>query len=113
VNHEWKVKQLTNSIDGNTSSDPLLDLGGETSELGVGSRVEVVVVDVTLSVRSSLLGGLEGDADEVLAQNTREDRVAEGTVLGEDLVDDVLVNVNSLITVFDVDRNLPKRSTSP
>jgi hypothetical protein len=85
-----EFKGLTNAIDGNTSGDPLLDLGGKTSELGVGGRVKVVVVDVTLSIRGSLLGGLEGDADEVLAQDTGEDGVTESTVLGEDLVDDVL-----------------------
>jgi hypothetical protein len=90
VKFKSKVRGLTNAIDGNTSGDPLLDLGGKTSELGVGGRVEVVVVDVTLSIRGSLLGGLESDADEVLAQDTGEDRVTESTVLGEDLVDDVL-----------------------
>lgn len=90
MKHESKVGELTNAIDGNTSSDPLLDLGGKTSELRVGGRVEVVVVDVTLSIRSSLLGGLERDADKVLTKDTGEDRVTEGTVLGEDLVDDVL-----------------------
>jgi len=90
VKHESKVGELTNAIDGNTSSDPLLDLGGKTSELRVGGRVEVVVVDVTLSIRSSLLGGLECDADKVLTKDTGEDRVTEGTILVEDLVDDVL-----------------------
>ena len=80
----------TNAIDGNTGGDPLLDLGSKTGELGVGGRVEVVVVDVTLSVRSSLLGGLESDADEVLTKHTGEDRVTEGTVLGKDLVDNIL-----------------------
>lgn len=79
-----------NAIDGNTSGDPLLDLGRKTSKLGVRGRVKVVVVDVTLSIRSGLLGGLESDADKVLTQDTGEDGVAEGTVLGEDLVDDVL-----------------------
>jgi hypothetical protein len=84
------VRKRTNAIDGNTGGDPLLDLSSKTSELGVGGRVEVVVVDVTLSVRSSLLGGLESDADKVLTKDTGEDRVTEGTVLGKDLVDNIL-----------------------
>lgn len=89
-----------NAIDGNTSGDPLLDLGGKTSELGVGGRVKVVVVDVTLSIRSGLLGGLESDADKVLTQDTGEDGVAEGTVLGEDLVDDVLWYVSDWLELL-------------
>ena len=84
----WK---LTNAIDGNTGSDPLLDLGGKTSELGVGGAVEVVVVNVELGFwAGGFSGGFEGDADELLAQDLGEDGVTEGTVLGEDLVDDVL-----------------------
>lgn len=86
----WNAGLLTNAIDGNTSSDPLLDLSGETSELGVSGAIEVVVVDVKLSIGSGLLGGVESDADEFLTENLREDGVAEGTVLGENLVDDVL-----------------------
>ena len=81
----------TNAIDGDTSGDPLLDLGGETGKLGVGGAVEVVVVNVQLGVGSGLLGGVEGNADELLAQDLGEDGVAEGTVLSEDLVDDVLL----------------------
>ena len=84
------ARLLTNAIDGNTSSDPLLDLCGETCELRVGGAVEVVVVDVELSIGSGLLGGVESDADELFTKNAREDGVAEGAVLGEDLVDDVL-----------------------
>ena len=79
-----------NAIDGNTSGDPLLDLGGETGELGVGGAVEVVIVNVELRVRRCFFGCVESDADELLAQDLGEDGVTEGTVLGEDLVDDVL-----------------------
>ena len=82
----------TNAIDGDTSGDPLFDLGGETGELGVGGAVEVVVVNVELGVRGGLLSSVESDADKLLAQDLGEDGVTEGTVLGEDLVDDVLWN---------------------
>ena len=84
------------TVDGNASGDPLLDLGGQTGKLGVGGGVKVVVVDVELRVRSGLLGGVESNADEVLSKDTGEDRVAEGAVLSEDLVDNVLYN--SLVT---------------
>ena len=80
----------TNAIDRYTSGDPLLHLGGETGKLGVSSAVEVVVVNVELGIRSGLLGSVESDADELLAQDLGEDGVTEGTILSEDLVDDVL-----------------------
>ena len=82
----------TNAIDGDTSGDPLLDLSGETGKLGVGGAVEVIIVDVKLGVGGGLLSSIESDADELLAQDLGEDRVTEGTVLSEDLVDDVLWN---------------------
>ena len=72
-----------NAIDGNTSGDPLLDLGGKTSELGVGGRVKVVVVDVTLSSRVYCLGCLESDTDKVLTEDVVEDTGAKATVLLE------------------------------
>lgn len=81
----------TNAIDGDTSGDPLLDLSGETGKLGVSGAIEVVVVNVQLRVRAGgLPSSVESDADELLAQDLGEDGVAEGTVLSEDLVDDVL-----------------------
>jgi hypothetical protein len=84
-----QVGLRANAVDGNAGGDPLLDFGGEAGELGVGGAVEVVVVDVELGVRCGLLGSVESDADEFLAQDLGEDGVAEGTVFGEDLVDDV------------------------
>ena len=84
------MDRRTNAIDGDTSGDPLLDLGGEAGKLGVGGAVEVVVVNVELGVGGGLLSSVESDADELLAQDLGEDGVTEGTVLGEDLVDDVL-----------------------
>lgn len=85
------VRSLTNAVDGDTSGDPLLDLSSEASELRVRGAVKVVVVDVQLRIRSGLLSGVEGDADELLSEDLGEDRVAEGTIFSEDFVDDVLM----------------------
>jgi hypothetical protein len=51
---------------------------------------ELVIVDVELAVWISSTGGLEGNADELLAENTGEHRVSHATILVEDLVDDIL-----------------------
>lgn len=48
-----------------------------------------VVVDVQLGIRVCLASRLEGDPDEILAEDVVEDGGAEGTVLLEHLVDDV------------------------
>ncbi|KAI7139050.1 Endo-1,4-beta-xylanase [Hortaea werneckii] len=79
---------------------PLLDLVDKASELGVGSHVEVVVVDVQLSVGAieristgstyRLAGSLEGNADKVLTEHPRKYAVPQGTILGEDLVDNII-----------------------
>ena len=84
------ARRRTNAIDGDTSGDPFLDLSGKASELRIAGAVEIVIVNVELGVRRSLLGCVESDADELLAQDLGEDGVTEGTVLSEDLVDDVL-----------------------
>ena len=55
-------------------------------DLGVARAVEVVVVQVQDGVGVSGAGGLEGDGDEVLAEDLGEDGVAQGAVLVEDLV---------------------------
>lgn len=52
--------------------------------------VEVVIVNVQLRIGISFAGSFESDANEVLAQDVREDRLAQGTVLVEDFVHDVL-----------------------
>ena len=79
----------TDTVDGDAGGDPLLDVGDETGGLGVGGRVQVVVVDVELGVGVGSAGGLEGDTDVVLAENLHEDVLAESTVLVEGLVDNV------------------------
>lgn len=84
-----KVSLGTNTVDGDTGGNPLLDVGDEALGLCVGGRVEVVVVDVELGVRVGGTGGLEGNADVVLTKNLHEDVLAEGAVLVEGLVDNV------------------------
>lgn len=59
-------------------------------DLGVGGAVEVVVVEVEDGVGVRRAGGLEGDGDEVFAQDLGEDRRPQGAVLVEDLVAYVL-----------------------
>ena len=49
----------------------------------------LVVVDVQLGVGVGGTSSLESDADKVLTEDTVEDAVAQGTVLVEDLVDNV------------------------
>lgn len=82
---------LTDSVNGNASSDPLLDVGDHAvGQLGIGGAVQVVVVDVQDRVWVSRAGSFEGDADEVLTKHVREDRAAQRTVLIKDLVAYVL-----------------------
>jgi hypothetical protein len=77
------------TVDGDTGGPPRLDVLDHGLGLGVVGRVEVVVVDVQLGSGVSLAGGLEGDLDEVLAEDVVEDGGAEAAVLLEHLVDDV------------------------
>jgi len=79
----------TDTIDGDTGGDPLLDVGDEASGLGVSGRVQVVVVDVQLGVGVGGTGGLEGNADVVFTDDLHEDVVAESTVLVKGLVNNV------------------------
>lgn len=86
-----KKGKLTNSVNGDSGCEPLLDVRDHTvGDLGVARRVEVIVVQVEDSVRISRTSSLEGDGDEVLAQDLGEDGRAQGAVLVEDLVADVL-----------------------
>lgn len=64
-------------------------------DLGVARRIEVIVVQVEDGVRVCGAGSLESDGDEVLAQNLGEDGRAQGAVLVEDLVADVLNTATS------------------
>ena len=84
-----QVSLGADTVNGNTLGDPLLDVFGHALGLCVRSNVEVVVVDVQLGGRVSSLGGLESNADKVLAKDVVEDTGTEASVLGEHLVDDV------------------------
>ena len=77
----------TDTVNGDTGSDPLLDVAGHGLGLGVAGAVEVVVVDVELGLWVGGLCGSESGGNKVLAENVVEDGGAEGTVLVEDLVD--------------------------
>jgi hypothetical protein len=86
-----QVGLAADAVDGHAGRDPLLDVRDHArGQLGVRGRVEVVVVDVQHGVRVGLARGLEGDAYKVLAKHVGKDRGAEGAVLIEDLVDNVL-----------------------
>jgi hypothetical protein len=79
----------TNTVDGDAGGDPLLNVRDETGGLGVGGRVEVVVVDVELGVGVGSASGLKGNTDVVLTEDLHEDVVAESAVLVEGLVNDI------------------------
>lgn len=76
-----QVGLRADAVDGDALGDPLLDFVGETLGLRIAGRVEVIVIDVQLRVWVGLSGGLEGDADEVLAEDIGEDAGAEAAVL--------------------------------
>ena len=78
------------AVDGDASSNPLLDLGRHGLGLAVGGGIEVVVVDVEFRLGVGGARGFEGGLDEALAEDVVEDGFAEGAVFVEDLVDDVL-----------------------
>lgn len=80
----------TNAVNGHTGSAPLLDVLDHALGLGIVGNIKVVVVDVELAVGVSGASGLEGDADVVLADDVEPVALSEGSVLVEDLVDDVL-----------------------
>lgn len=94
-NHRWISRSLsyhlaTNAVNGHAGSAPLLDVLDHALGLGVVGNVKVVVVDVELAVGVGGAGGLEGNADVVLADDIEPVALSEGSVLVEDLVDDVL-----------------------
>ena len=79
-----------NTVNGNASGTPFLDVFDETLGLAVVGDVKVVVVDVELGLGVSGTSGLEGDADVVLADDLHPVALPESTILVEDLVGDVL-----------------------
>jgi len=86
-----QVSLGADSVDGDARRDPLLDVSDHSvGQLGRGGAVQVVIVDVELRIRVGLAGCLEGDPNEVLAQDLRENGAAQRAVLGENLVADIL-----------------------
>ena len=77
----------TNTVNGNTGGNPLLDVASHGLGLSVAGAVEVVVVDVELGLWVGGLGSSESGGDKVLTENVVEDGRAERTVFVEDLVD--------------------------
>lgn len=89
------VTLRADAVDGDTGGDPLLDVSNHAvGQLGVVGVVKVVVVDVQLCIRVGLACSLEGDPDKVLSEDLREDGLAQGTVLVEHLVDNILRGVS-------------------
>lgn len=87
-----------NTVDGDTGGDPLLDVGDHALCLSVVCAIEVVVVDVELSVRVSSAGGAESDANKVLAKHAAKDAVSKIAILGEDLVHHIPLKDFALVT---------------
>lgn len=82
----------SNTIDGNALGEPPVDVGNHTgSDLGVVGNVQVVVIDIELGVGIGGACCAEGNANEVLAENTAENTVAEIAVLCKDLIDNIPV----------------------
>lgn len=93
-----KMGLATNTVDGDTLSNPLVNVIDHTAgNLGVVGNVKVVVVDVELGVGVSGAGSAEGNSDHVLAEDLVDLAVAHASVLGEDLVDDVPVEDLALV----------------
>lgn len=79
-----------NAVYGDALRDPLVNVSNHAGgELCIVGNVEVVVVDVELSVRVGSAGGAECNAHKVLAKYAAEDTITETAVLGEDLIDDI------------------------
>lgn len=78
------------AINGNALGEPLVNLFNHTpGYFSIVGDVKVVVVDIELGSGVSCTCCAEGNAYKVLAENATEDAVAEGAILGEDLIDDV------------------------
>lgn len=84
------------TVDGNATGLQSTDEGEELVNLVAGT-IKIVVVDVKLCGRISCTRGLEGNVDEGLAENFVEDRLAEVATVIEDLVDDILIIIVSIL----------------
>jgi hypothetical protein len=80
----------SNAVDRDACSSPFFHLVYRDRNLGPGLVVKAVVVDVEFGIWVGSAGSTESDADKVFAENIAEDRGAEGAIIAEDLIDDVL-----------------------
>ena len=79
------------TVNWDSRGDPFVDVSDHArGDLRVVRDVEIVIVDVELSVGVGSTGSLEGSGDEALTEDVVEDGGAEATIFSEDLVDDVL-----------------------
>lgn len=106
---------LTNAVNGNAGSEPLLDVSDHTvGHLAIVGAVQVVIVDVQDSIRIRLAGSLESNSDKVLTEDPGEDGVSERAVLVEDLVDDILSSGVLVASSKGNEKvNLPRRGSGP
>ena len=79
-----------NTVNGNASGAPLLDVLDHTLGLSVVGKIKVVVVDVQLGRGVSSTSSLKDNADAVLTDDLHPVALLESTILVEDLVGDVL-----------------------
>lgn len=79
------------AVDGHASVAPRFDTGDEACGLGVGGRVEVVVIDPQFCVRVGGAGGAEGERDVVFSYDGEEGGLPQCAVFVEGLVHDVPV----------------------
>lgn len=86
--------KLTNTVNGDTLPDPLVDLVHHGRDLAPAGVVEVVVVNVQLRRGIREARGAEGDADVGLAEDVGEGRAANCAVVVESFVYDVLCIVS-------------------
>lgn len=87
---EDQVSLGANSIDGDAIGDEALNEGHHGIDFGP-SVVEVVVVDEKFCGWVGFFGSAEGDVDEFGPEEVVEDGGAPGSVVVEDLVDDIPV----------------------
>lgn len=82
-----KMGLRSNTIDRDTSGNPLVDMSDHTRrDLSVIDLVEVIVVDEQLRVRVRSARSLERNGDEVFAENVVEDTAAHAAVFVENFV---------------------------
>lgn len=83
-----QVALSANTVDRGTTADETVSQCDEIGKLAT-RVVQVVVVEVQLGCWVNSGGGFEGEINELFTEQTIEDGVTEGSVVLEDLVDDI------------------------